>query len=683
MLRPGRIGRFPGDCMAGGADVIAQLSARHQAVLAAVCDTLLPSFARADDPAGYYAMGARAANTAQRVAIMLTQLANPHDQARLHLLLTVLDSRLANLLFGAGFRSFVDLDRPTRERLLTSMAHSSLTLRRAGFQALKRLCQVAYFCWPAADDSHPAWRAVGYPGPLPAPAETVEPLPALRPQADTVLDCEVVVVGSGAGGGVVAGLLAQAGRDVVVLERGGNPSSRALTQVEGEMLDALFLDRGMIMTDSGSMPILAGSCVGGGTVINWTTSFALPESIRAEWDARSGLDLFERPEFADALARVATRLNVGTRWTTPGMRDQLLEAGTRALGWGVEPIPRNVTDCREGLECGFCTYGCRHGAKNSTASTYLRDAAVAGARLVPDCAVEQVVVSSGRATGVRARARGGDGRLHPVTVRARAVVVACGAIYTPVLLLRSGLRNARIGRNLHLHPVSAMGAFFPHRVEPWGGAMQTRCCAEFADMDGRGYGARFETGPIHFALPASAFGWASPRQLRDDVGRLAHMGHVGILLRDRDAGRVMANRWGYPRVRYDVSRYDAAHMRRALEAAARIMAAAGAEELFTLQTPPTRIRPGGPDWIARFMRAADATGYRKLRMSYVSFHQMGTAAMGADPRRGAVDGRGESFDVKGLYVADGSAFPAPSGVNPMITIMALADHVARGIAGAL
>jgi len=662
--------------------VTTPLSARHRAVLGAVCDTLLPSIARADDPAGYYATGGLAAGTPQRVEAMLAQLPNPRDRARLHLLLDVLDSRLLNLVQGVGYRSFADLDPAARERVLTSLAHSSVTLRRAGFQALKRLCQVAYFCWPAADGTHPAWRAVGYPAALPQPARTVERLPAVAVEADATLDCDVVIVGSGAGGGVVAGLLAHAGLDVVVLERGGNPSSRDMTQVEGEMFESLFLDRGMIMTDSGSMPILAGSCLGGGTVINWTTSFALPDSIRAEWRRASGLDLFEQPAFGQALARVSSRLGVGTRWTTPGRRDQLLEAGVRALGWRIEPIPRNVTDCLEGLECGFCTYGCRHGAKNSTASTYLRDAAAAGARLVPHCDVEQVMLERGRATGVRGHARGPDGRRHAVRVRARFVVVACGAINTPVLLRRSGLSNEHIGRNLHLHPVSAMGAFFPDRVEPWDGAMQTRVCAQFADMDGQGYGARFETGPIHFALPASAFGWANPRQLRDDVGRLAHMGHVGVLLRDRDAGRVVPNRWGYPRVHYDVSRYDAAHMRRALEAAARIMAAAGAEELFTLQTPPTRIRPGGPGWLARFMSLADTTGYRRLRMSYVAFHQMGTAAMGADPRRGAVDDRGESFEVRGLYVADASTFPASSGVNPMITIMAVADHVARSIAAA-
>jgi len=663
--------------------VMLSLSERQRAVLHAVCDTLLPSLARAPDPAGYYATGALAAGTPARVERMLALLANPHDQARLTLLLAVLDSAIANLLAGGGFRSFADMDAATRERVLSGFAHSSVTPRRAGFQALKRLCQFAYFCFPPDAGRHPAWEATGYPGPLPQPAREVPPLAALAVDADATLECDVVVAGSGAGGGVVAGLLTAAGRDVVVLEKGGNPSSRDFTQVEGETFNELFLDRGMLMTDSGSMPILAGSCLGGGTVINWTTSFAPPEPVRAEWDRRSGLTLFESRAFGESLERVQARLGVGTRWSTPSRRDQLFEAGVRAQGWPVEAIPRNVADCLEGLECGYCTYGCRHGAKQSTAATYLRDAAAAGARLVPHCTVERIVVENGRATGVRGTVRGPDGRAHALTVRARAVVVACGAIWTPVLLRRSGLANPRIGQNLHLHPVSAMGAFFPERVEPWGGAMQARYCAQFADMDGQGYGARLETGPIHFALPASAFGWANPRQLREDVGRLAHMGHVGILLRDRDAGRVVPNRWGHPRVLYDVSKYDAAHMRRALEASARILAAAGAEELFTLQTPPTRCRPRGAGWLDRFMAQADATGYRRLRMSYVSFHQMGTAAMAADPARGAVGADGQCFDVRGLYVADGSTFPAPSGVNPMITIMAVADHVAGAIDAAL
>jgi choline dehydrogenase-like flavoprotein len=659
------------------------LTDRQRAVLAAVCDALVPALTRDPDPGGYFATGALAAGTPARVETMLGHLGNREDRKRLELLLRVLDSRLANAVTGGRLSTFVGLPRERREALLRAWAFSRLPLRRAGFQALKRLVQVAYYCWPPDGRRHPAWVATGYPGPLPPPPGPSDALPAVVPDRDVTLECDVVVVGSGAGGGAAAGVLAAAGRDVVVLEKGGNPAPRDFSQIEGEMFQRLFLDQGMVMTHSGSMPILAGSCVGGGTVINWTTSFQLPERVREEWDARSGLSLFARPPFQESLDRVVDHVHVGLEWTMPGGRDLAFERGLKALGWSVAPIPRNVTGCREGLECGYCGYGCRHGAKNSTARTYLADAVAAGARLIPDCEVERVILERGRAAGVVGRARGSDGRSHTVMVRARAVVVACGALHTPALLVRSGLTHPLIGRNLYLHPVSAVGAFFPERIEPWSGTLQARHSTQLADMDGRGYGARFETGPIHFALPASAYGWESARAMREDVGRLAHMGHVGILLRDREAGRVAVGRDGRPRAHYEVSRYDAGHMRRAIEAGARVMAAAGADEIFTLQTPPARARPGRTGWLEGFMARADATGYRRFRLSYVSFHQMGTAAMGADRDRGVVSGSGECFDAAGLYVADGSAFPAPSGVNPMITIMAIADHVARGLAAAL
>jgi choline dehydrogenase-like flavoprotein len=663
--------------------VAVALTDRQRGVLAAICDALVPSLTREPDPGGYFATGALAAGTPARVERMLGELADAQDRRRLALLLRVLDSPFANLAAGAGFAHFGELSTERREAVLRGWAHSRIALRRAGFQALKRLVQVAYFCWPPDGGPHPAWTATGYPGPLPQPAHGCGPLPAVAVDRDTTLDCDVVVVGSGAGGGVAAGVLTAAGLDVVVLEKGPNAGAADFTQVEGDAFHDLYLDRGTVMTHSGSMPILAGSCVGGGTVINWTTSFQLPEPLREEWDRRSGLTLFTSPGFQQSFDRVRDRLDVGVEWTTPGPRDVALERGLRALGWPVAAIPRNVTDCREGLECGFCGLGCRHGAKNSTARTYLADAVAGGARLVAGCEVERVLTEGGRASGVMGHVVGADGRRHTLMVRARAVVAACGALHTPALLVRSAASHPAIGRNLHLHPVSAVGAFFEERVEPWSGSLQTRYSTVVSDMDGRGYGARFETGPIHFALPASAFGWQSARSLREDVGRLAHMGHVGILLRDRDAGRVAVGRDGRPRAHYEVSRYDAAHMRKAIEAGARIMAAAGAQEVFTLQTPPSRVRPGHAGWLEEFMARADATGYRRFRMSYVSFHQMGTAAMGADRARGVVGSHGESFETPGLFVADASAFPAPSGVNPMITIMAIADHVAHGIAGSL
>jgi choline dehydrogenase-like flavoprotein len=651
------------------------------AVLAAVCDTLVPALAVADDPHGFFAHGASQADTADRVARLIERLPDPRDRARIGMLLRVLDSSAANFLLAGRPSSFVAMDGATRESVLRGWAESRLPLRRAGFQALKRLTYFAYYCWPTDGRSHPAWRAVGYPGPLPfpEPAPADDRLPTVLIERDTTLDCDVVVVGSGAGGGVAAGVLAQAGRSVVVLEKGANWGPRSLTQVEGEMFGALYLDGGTLMTQSGTMPVLAGSCVGGGTAINYTTSFPLPESTRAEWDVRSGLALFGSARFAESLARVAARLDVNTRFSEPGTRDAILERGCRALGWHVDVIPRNVTGCRQGLECGYCGYGCRHGAKNTTASTYLADAVRCGGRIVARCDVDRVLTERGRATGVVARVRQPDGTERTLTVRARAVIAACGAVHTPALLVRSGLAHPRIGAGLRLHPATAVVGVFPERVEPWSGALQTRYSDQLADLD-QGYGAKFETAPVHFALAASGFGWAGSRAFKEDVAKLAQTSLVGVLLRDRDAGRIEVGRDGRPRVHYELSGYDIGHLRRALRAAADVLAAAGATELRTLHTPPVRARPGERDWRRRFGESMDRWGYRHCRMAFITFHQMASCAMGAEPRRGVVGETGESFEATGLFVADGSAFPTSSGVNPMITIMAIADHVARGIA---
>jgi choline dehydrogenase-like flavoprotein len=655
----------------------AGLSARERAVLEAVCDTLVPSIERAEDPGGFFITGARQAGTLDRAARLIEAIPAPGDRNRLKLLLRTLDNPVVNLLFAGKLAAFTALPAVEREAVLRGYSRSRIPLRRAGFQALKRLVLVAHYCWPV-NGRHPAWQATAYPGPLPDPASVIEPLPALMLDRDTVLDCDVVVAGSGAGGGVVAGLLAEAGLRVVVLEKGGNPGSRDFTQVEGDMLSRYYLDSGLIMTQSGSLPILAGSCLGGGTVVNYTTSFPLPPAIHGEWDRLSGLTLFSSPRFERSLDRVALRLDVGTRWSSPGMRDQLLERGCKSLGWHVGVIPRNVTRCVEGVECGYCGYGCRHGAKNSTARTYLAAAARTGAHLVPNCDVLRVQVESGRATGVLGVVTDRSGARHQLTVHAAIVVAACGSINTPALLVRSGLDNPAIGRGLRLHPATAVAGLFPQRVEPWTGALQTRYSDQFADL-GDGYGVKFETAPVHFALPASGFGWESAVRHREDISRLANLSIVGVLLRDRDPGRVAVGRDGRPRVHYELSRHDVASVRRGLVGAAQVLAAAGATELFSLQTPPARARVSEPAWLERFGAAMDARGYTKCRMSYITFHQMASCAMGADPARSVVGETGESHDVRGLYVVDASTFPTSSGVNPMLTIMAIADHVARGI----
>lgn len=649
--------------------VTAEFSPRQRAVLAAVCETFQPPDGASDG-----------ALVLERVVALIASLPDPADRARLRQLLGALGSPFVNLALSGRFAGFDKLEPDDRVALLRGWADSRIQLRRAGFQALKRLVNVAHYTWPTTDGSHPAWRAAGYPGPLPPPVPPpCERLPTIEVAQDTTLHCDVVICGSGAGGGVVAGVLAEAGRSVIVLERGENLGPRDFTQVEGDMLSAAYLDGGLLMTQSGSLPILAGSCLGGGTVVNWTTSFPLPEETRHEWDRRSGLSLFSGRSFAESLARVSARSGVNTENSDPGVRDQILERGLNALGWHVDVIPRNATGCPNGLECGYCGYGCRHGAKSSTAKTYLADAVAAGARIVVRCDVERVISEGGRAVGVIGTIRGVDGRTVRLTVRARAVVAACGSLHTPALLVRSGLTNPLIGQGLRLHPVSAVAGYFDDRVEPWSGNLQTRYSDQFANQDDR-YGAKFETGPVHWALPASAFGWEGPERHQADIGRLANLSIVGILLRDRDGGRVAIARDGRPRVHYELSAYDANHMRTAMLGAAQVLAAAGATEVMTLQQPPARATPGTNGWLDDFTGAVDARGLDRCRMALISFHQMASCAMGADPRRGVVGETGETFDLPGLYLADGSAFVTSSGANPMITIMAIADHVARGIA---
>jgi choline dehydrogenase-like flavoprotein len=650
---------------------MADLTSGQRAVLRALCDTFVPPGGEPDAGGGDFLLA--------RVESLMDAVEDPQARSRLALLLSALDNPLANLLFAGRPQSFAAMDADARIRFLLRMGSSAIQLRRAGFQAIKRLINVSHYAWPTQEGSHPTWRAVGYPGPLPhEPGETDHPLPLLTVDRDTTLECDVVVVGSGAGGSVVAGVLAQAGRSVVVLEKGEQRTPKDFDWIEGEGFSHGYLDRGLIMTQSGSLPILAGQGLGGGTVINYSTSFTMPERTRAEWDRLSGLSVFSSARIAESYRRVDERLGVNTDWSIPVTRDRKFEAACRRLGWHVDVIPRNAKGCPDALHCGYCGYGCRANAKQSAALTYLADATAAGARLVTRCEVERILITQGRAAGVVGRVRRPDGAPVALTVRAPVVVAACGSIYTPALLVRSGIGNPNVGRGLRLHPGTAVAGFFEERIEPWQGYQQVRYSDQFADQHD-GYGTKFEVLPVHFALPASAFGWEGPERHAADLRRLANLSLAGILLRDRDPGRVVIGRDGRPRVQYEVSPFDAGHVRTAIRAGAQLLAEQGAVEVFTLQQPPVRTRPGGAGWLDRFMAQADARGYTRCRMAFITFHQMASCAMGAEARRSVVGETGESHQVRGVYVADASAFVTSSGVNPMITVMAIADHVARGI----
>jgi long-chain-alcohol oxidase len=580
--------------------------------------------------------------------------------------------QLLSLFAATGFAR-----RPAarREAILLAWADSRLPLRRAAFHSLRKGLLLLAYSLRGEDGRNPNWDAIGYPGPQEPPGDPAGTPPEVRePREATQLDCDVCIVGSGAGGGVAAAVLARAGLDVVVLEAGGAYDERDFDGAELDALQRLYHGGGTTASDDWSVSVLAGACLGGGTVVNYTTSFRPPPDVRREWAAHA--PVLDSPEFDRALDAVCERLAVNTDHNRVSAREERVRAGLEALGWHCAEMPRNVRGCDQGTACGYCPFGCVLGAKQSSARTWLADAAAAGTRILVGTRAERIVVSRGAVYGVDAVA--GE---HPVTVRARAVVAACGAIETPALLRRSGLGGPAVGRHLRLHPVGAVFGVFDEDIRPWEGTMQAVYSDEHADLDG-GYGLKYETTAIHPGLIAAAVPWRGAAAHRQLAGSLARMVALGALVRDRDAGEVRVGRDGRPLIRYRLSRYDAGHVRAGIAGAARILEAAGARRIVANHARGIEYRPGhsGHDG---FTAALDHFGYAPGALLVHSFHQMGTVRMGASEAEAGCDPEGAVWGVGDLVVCDASTFPTAAGVNPMIAIEAVAHLNASALADRL
>ncbi|GAA2365807.1 GMC family oxidoreductase N-terminal domain-containing protein [Dactylosporangium salmoneum] len=647
-----------------------ELSAKQRAALASICDTFAPG----DDA------GVPSASQLGAVDIMAALvLHNPRaaEVQQFLRLLDVWDSPVVRLILGGGARRFSRHPQRQREQMLLALATSGVTAKRALFQALKGAATLSYYMAPGPTGHSPVWDAIGYPGPLGLRADAPAPrLTPIRPSDATVLDCDVVIVGSGAGGGTAAAVLAGRGLDVIVVEKGEYYDDKDFDGGELSGLSRLYAP-GPAVTAEGQLSLLQGQCVGGGTVVNYTTSFRTPPRVRDEW-AALGVPQFATEEYDRCLDAVWTRLGVNRDHGRISSRDALMQRGLTKLGWHVDEMPRNVDGCDTGIECGRCGLGCRIGAKQSVAKTWLVDAQRSGARLVVGVDVRTVTVTAGRATGVAGRTADG----HPVTIRARAVVAAAGSVQTPALLRRSGLTNPNIGRHLHLHPATGVWGVFAEEVRPWEGGLQTRYSTEHADLDGRGYGVIYETAATNPAIAVSFTSWTGARAHLDQMRSLPYIGGVGVITRDRDSGQVTVGRDGEPVVRYRLSDYDAAHMRAGIEGAARIVEAAGALKVFSGHQRG-KIWERGKGSIDEFIQYTNALGTAPGQVAMAALHIMGAARMGGTRATSAARPDGATWEVPNLVLADASTFPASCGVNPMISIEAIAYMNAERLAAEL
>jgi choline dehydrogenase-like flavoprotein len=569
---------------------------------------------------------------------------------------------------------------------------------RTAYQALKRLAVfLAYADDGGADPPrNPLWERIGY---VPAAAPSDAAAPLLRPlevdrQPGSTLELEadVAIVGSGAGGGLVAARLAEAGLSVLVLEAGRHFAEAELPRGEGAAFRDLFLDRGTTATADLGITILAGSGVGGGTTVNWTTSLPPPDWLRAEWARAHGLAGFDGPEADDDLTRLTRELDLRPPSVIP-RKDRIILDGAAALGWEAAPTLRSAGPC---TDCGACGFGCPYGNKRAGPRSHLGTACAAGAQLVAGARVERVERSGGGVSGLRGRLQPEQGRGpgRPFTVRVAQVVVAAGALRTPLLLQASGIDHPGLGRNLRLHPVVAVGAMLAEPVVAWEGPTQAARCLEWwrpgqAAADGVGPahgGFVIESAPPHPGLAASALPWESGAQEMALMEEIRCFAPLIAIIRDRGSGRVRWSRGGHPRIEYRVSGADGDSARRAMVEMARLGRAAGATRLLAVATPPLWWSAADGDGaFDRFLRGAARLSSSPNRTSFFSAHQMGSARAGADPQHHPCDPAGrvradpDGGTVRGLYVGDASLFPSASGVNPMLSVMALAERTARAV----
>jgi GMC oxidoreductase len=466
--------------------------------------------------------------------------------------------------------------------------------------------------------------------------------------------CDVVVVGSGAGGAFAARALARAGLDTVIVEEGERWSAERIRATHPlERFAGIYRDGGTTMAFGRTpIPLPLGRAVGGMTVVNSGTGYRPPAPVAAAWHREHGLALANPELLGPRVAEVEATLGVAPApMEVLGRNGELALEGARALGWEAAPLRRNAPGCRGACQCAI---GCPNNAKGGVHLNALPQACEAGARILSGASVSRVLSERGRATGVEARRADGT----PLRIAARAVVVAAGAIGTPPLLRRSGLgSHRRLGRGLSIHPATGITASFEEEVVPWSGVMQSVGIEELHEREGILIEAT-STPPGMGAVSAPGYG----THLQGRLAQAANTATLGAMIGDAPSGRVLGSRW--PLVSYRLTGEDGRRLVTAVGAMAKVMLAAGAREVeLGGGVPPVRTE-------AEIGAAMEAVDVRRLRLA--AFHPTGSAAAGSDPSRHPVDPEGRLRGVDGVWVADGSILPSCPGVNPQISIMAVA-----------
>ena len=641
------------------------------ATLAVLCETYVPSLeVESGDPLEreFMARSAGDLGVAAQIEAMLADTLLPEELAA-----------VAGLLDALAAEGFAALPLEARTQVVHGFRDADPEAKR-GLDQLRALTLLLFYALPDEQGANPNWEALGFPGPASAPPDAASAPKTISLEQvsgeSATLSADACVVGSGSGGSVIAARLAAAGKQVLVLEMGGYRNEQDFKQLELPGYQELYYGGGLAASENGSIGLLAGQTLGGGTVINYMNCIPTPEGIVAEWSEQGLVGLDDDESYRrDHIGTVMERINANTEATTQNGTHTRLMAGLDALGHEHRPIVRNASLDDNPQNCGYCPAGCQHGCKRSAMKTWLQDASDSGAKALVEAHVERILVEDGAARGIEATVTHADGSTTALTVEAPTVVVACGAIESPALLLRSGIGGPAVGRNLRLHPAYMAVGAYEEPVEGWRGQIQSLVSDAYADLED-GCGFLIEATGMFPGLVGASMPWESGADHKRSMQTLRWLAPFISVARDHGSGQVVIDEHGRAVVRWGLDDpVDRRLAKRANVELCRIHQAAGATEVFTLHRRELRWRQG--EDFGAFLEAVESASYEPNDVSCFSAHQMGSCRMGSDPETSVADGRGELHDTKGVWIGDGSAFPSAPGVNPMVSIMSLAHRTAE------
>ncbi|RSL47801.1 hypothetical protein CEP54_013229 [Fusarium duplospermum] len=612
----------------------------------------------------------------------------PDDKlATLCSVLSLIDNWATALPLTGYLTPFTKLSIKDRTRVLHSWRTSSLASFRVLFKQLSQIAKHVYLrASPLFDE------VTGYPsapsGWHPVESHPFEFIDFNTSRNPIQLDTDVIVVGSGCGAGVVARAIATAGHRVIVVDKSYHFQTSSLPLDHSEAFFHLFEQGGMLASEDGSITVTAGSCFGGGGTINWSACLQTQNTVRDEWADERGLTFFKSSEFQTRLDSVCERMGVSDEFIRHNHGNSALLEGGRKLGFSGKPVPQNTGRCEH--HDGHCAMGCWRGEKKDPVNGWFPDAAKCGAKFIQGFKADRVFFSKKNGKQV---ARGVIGTWTPkddkdttprvVTIKAKRVVVSAGSLWSPIILKNSGLKAEQTSWTQFASASNNIRGIL------------TSVVMSLDNLDGKGHGVKLERVSMIPSMSLPWLNWTSGLDYKVLLSKYRHMEVFIAITRDRESGQVLIDPTrGMPRVVYTPSKFDTRSNLMGMIALAKILYVQGAQEIHPALPglrPFIHAREGSRNAsddsagimdkrFQSWLKEMEAHGNKTPDTPFCSAHQMSSCRMSTRESDGVVDEFGKVWGCEGLYVADASVLPSASGVNPMVTIMAICERIGEAIA---